>query len=79
MTHPQPDGFLAVPPTGVGPGVLVLHAWWGLNDTIKAVSTRLAESGYRSEILGTMPRMKRTRDLAEVEAFLAPLRERESA
>jgi len=46
MTPPQPLGFLAVPPTGKGPGVLVLHAWWGLNDTIKAFCTRLAESGF---------------------------------
>jgi carboxymethylenebutenolidase len=46
MTHAQPQGFLAVPPTGKGPGVLVLHAWWGLNDTIKAFCNRLAESGF---------------------------------
>jgi carboxymethylenebutenolidase len=46
MTHSQPQGFLAVPPSGKGPGVLVLHAWWGLNDTIKAFCTRLAESGF---------------------------------
>jgi carboxymethylenebutenolidase len=46
MTHAQPEGFLAVPPTGKGPGVLVLHAWWGLNDTFKAVCTRLAEAGF---------------------------------
>ena len=46
MTHAQPPGFLAVPSTGQGPGVLVLHAWWGLNDTIKAFCTRLAESGF---------------------------------
>jgi len=46
MTYPQPEGFLAVPPTGQGPGVLVLHAWWGLNDTMKAFCTRLAESGF---------------------------------
>ncbi len=46
MTLSQPQGFLAVPPTGQGPGVLVLHAWWGLNDTFKAVCTRLAEAGY---------------------------------
>jgi carboxymethylenebutenolidase len=25
---------------------LVLHAWWGLNDTLKAFCTRLAESGF---------------------------------
>jgi carboxymethylenebutenolidase len=46
MTHSQPQGFLAVPPTGKGPGVLVLHAWWGLNNTMKAFCTRLAESGF---------------------------------
>jgi carboxymethylenebutenolidase len=49
MTHSQPleiRGFLAAPPTGKGPGVLVLHAWWGLNDTIEAFCTRLAQSGF---------------------------------
>ena len=46
MAYPQPQGFLAVPPSGKGPGVLVLHAWWGLNDTVKAFCTRLAESGF---------------------------------
>ncbi|KAK9310982.1 dienelactone hydrolase [Lipomyces starkeyi] len=46
MTHPQPQGFLAVPPAGSGHGVLVLHAWWGVNDTIKAFCSRLAESGF---------------------------------
>ena len=45
MNDHQADGFLALPPTGKGDGVLVLHAWWGLNDTVKAVCTRLAESG----------------------------------
>ena len=46
MTDAQPQGFLAIPPTGKGPAVLVLHAWWGLNDTIKAICNRLAESGF---------------------------------
>ena len=46
MTNSQPLGFLALPLAGKGPGVLVLHAWWGLNDTIKAFCTRLAESGF---------------------------------
>jgi len=46
MTHTQPQGYLALPTTGKGSGVLVLHAWWGLNDTIKAFCTRLAESGF---------------------------------
>ena len=46
MNHSQPPGFHAVPPSGGGPGVLVLHAWWGLNDTIKAFCTQLAQSGF---------------------------------
>ena len=46
MTQTQPRGFFAVPPTGHGPGVLVLHAWWGLNATMKAFCKRLAESGF---------------------------------
>jgi carboxymethylenebutenolidase len=46
MTGSQPQGFLATPPTGNGPGVLVLHAWWGLNDTIKAFCKQLAEAGF---------------------------------
>ncbi len=46
MTHSLPQGFLAAPPIGEGPGVLVLHAWWGLNDTMKAFCKRLAESGF---------------------------------
>jgi carboxymethylenebutenolidase len=46
MTLRQPEGFLAVPHDGNGPGVLVLHAWWGLNDTIKAFCNRLADFGF---------------------------------
>ena len=63
MAHSQPEGFLAVPPTGKGPGVLVLHAWWGLNDTMKALCTQLAESGfvvfapdlYHGKVAGDIP------------------------
>lgn len=43
---PQSDGFLAIPPGGKGDGVLVLHAWWGLNDTVKSFCTRLADAGF---------------------------------
>jgi len=46
MPTTQPDGYLALPPTGQGSAVLVLHAWWGLNDTMKAFCTRLAEAGF---------------------------------
>ena len=46
MLHTQPDGYLAIPTAGKGNAVLVLHAWWGLNDTLKAFCTRLAQSGF---------------------------------
>ena len=46
MTQSQPQGFLASPPSGNGKPVLVLHAWWGLNDTIKAFCKRLADAGF---------------------------------
>ena len=46
MSQTQPDGYLALPSSGKGGGVLVLHAWWGLNDTIKAFCNRLAEAGF---------------------------------
>ncbi|HEX5960619.1 MAG TPA: dienelactone hydrolase family protein [Rhodanobacteraceae bacterium] len=46
LIHSHPPGFLAIPPSGTGPGILVLHAWWGLNDTIRTVCKQLAESGF---------------------------------
>ena len=46
MTAAKPPGFLAVPTAGHGRGVLVLHAWWGLNDTMKSVCTRLSDAGF---------------------------------
>jgi len=46
MTHTQPIGFLALPAAGNSRAVLVLHAWWGLNDNLKAYCSRLAEAGF---------------------------------
>jgi carboxymethylenebutenolidase len=46
MARSQPDGFLALPPTGNGRGVLVLHPWWGLNDTMRTFCNRLADAGF---------------------------------
>src|SRR3989442_9622788 len=39
-------GYLAFPKERGGPGVLVLHAWWGLNEVFKGVCDRLASAGF---------------------------------
>lgn len=39
-------GYLALPQAGRGPGVLLLHAWWGLTPFIKNVCDRLAQAGF---------------------------------
>ena len=39
-------GYLAVPASGSGAGVIVLQEWWGLVPQIKAVCDRLAEAGF---------------------------------
>ena len=39
------NAYLAAPQAG-GPGILVLHAWWGLKPFFKQVCDRLAEQGF---------------------------------
>jgi len=40
------SGYLATPPGGSGPGVLVIQEWWGLDPDIKQWADRLAASGF---------------------------------
>lgn len=39
-------GYLALPETGKGPGVIVIQEWWGLTDHIRDVADRLASEGF---------------------------------
>ena len=39
-------GYVAVPDSSGGPGVLVLQEWWGLVPQIKGVCDRLAMEGF---------------------------------
>jgi len=38
--------YLAEPPAGHGPGVVVVQEWWGLVDQIRDVCDRLARAGF---------------------------------
>lgn len=40
------SGYVVAPPSGAGPGVLVLHAWWGLTPFFHSVADRLADAGF---------------------------------
>ena len=42
----EAHGYLAVPPSGTGPGVLVIQEWWGLTDHIAEIADRLAAAGF---------------------------------
>jgi carboxymethylenebutenolidase len=46
MAASQSMAYLAMPPAGKGPGVLVLHAWWGLNEFFRGFCDQLALKGF---------------------------------
>jgi len=39
-------GYLSLPAQSDAPGVIVLHAWWGLNPIFKNICDRLASEGF---------------------------------
>jgi carboxymethylenebutenolidase len=39
-------GYLALPESGVGPGVVVIQEWWGLTSHVADVTNRLAAEGF---------------------------------
>ena len=75
MTDSQPEGYLALPPAEEGPGVLVLHAWWGLSGAIKDFCDRLAGEGfvayapdlYHGKLASTIQEAEALRDQLDLE------------
>ncbi|EFH83675.1 dienelactone hydrolase family protein [Ktedonobacter racemifer] len=65
-------GYLALPQGGQGPGVLVLHEWWGLTEPFKQVCDRLAEAGFVA-LAPDFYRGKTTASIEEAEALGAEL------
>jgi carboxymethylenebutenolidase len=39
-------GYLVKPPSGSGPGVLVIQEWWGLDADLKKMADKLAAAGF---------------------------------
>lgn len=72
MTNSQPEGYIAAPASGEGPPVLVLHAWWGLNDSIKNYCDRLAEAGFTA-FAPDLYHGAVTEEIAEAEKLSEPL------
>ncbi len=40
------SGYLVTPPSGSGPGVIVVQEWWGLDSGIKEMADRLGQAGF---------------------------------
>src|SRR5436190_15461505 len=40
------DGYLVLPASGSGPGLIVVQEWWGINPQIKGMTDRLAGEGF---------------------------------
>lgn len=51
VTFPTPGGadahgYLALPPGGTGPGLIVIQEWWGLDDYLASITDKLAAAGF---------------------------------
>jgi len=42
----EAHGYLALPESGSGPGLIVIQEWWGLTDHVKDVTDRFAAEGF---------------------------------
>jgi carboxymethylenebutenolidase len=70
------NGYLAEPAHGSGPGVLVLHAWWGLTEPFRQVCDRLAEAGFVA-LAPDLYHGKTTASVEEAEALVEALNQQE--
>ena len=70
------SGYLATPASGAGPGVVVLHAWWGLTEPFRQVCDRLAQAGFVA-LAPDLYRGKTTAQVEEADALASELNQEE--
>jgi carboxymethylenebutenolidase len=70
------SAYLAEPEQGSGPGVLVLHAWWGLTQPFRQICDRLAEAGFVA-LAPDLYHGKTAAAVEEAEALVAALNQDE--
>jgi carboxymethylenebutenolidase len=46
ITFDDRSGYLAIPASGEGPGVIVVQEWWGLDSGILTICDELADAGF---------------------------------
>ena len=69
-------GYFATPAMGSGPGVIVLHAWWGLTEPFRQTCDRLAEAGFVA-LAPDLYRGKTTASVEEADALAGALNQEE--
>jgi carboxymethylenebutenolidase len=69
-------GYLATPDAAEGPGVVVLHAWWGLTEPFRQACDRLAEAGFVA-LAPDLYRGKTTASVEEAEVLATALDQQE--
>ncbi|HEV2237306.1 MAG TPA: dienelactone hydrolase family protein [Ktedonobacterales bacterium] len=65
-------GYLALPDGGTGPGVVVLHAWWGLTEPFRDTCDRLAAAGFAA-LAPDLYRGESTAVIAEAEQLVGAM------
>lgn len=62
-------GYLALPSSGKGPGLLLLHAWWGLTDLFTGMADKFAAEGF-VVFAPDLYEGKQTAEIAEAEKLV---------
>src|SRR5258707_5594084 len=69
-------GYLATPDAAAGPGVVVLHEWWGLTGPFRQACDRLAEAGFVA-LAPDLYHGKTTAAIEEAKSFVSALNQDE--